>query len=268
MPMTLIDTHCHLDFYKNLEQIINNAKKNKVGVFIAPAIDIQSAQKLLDISKHYPNIKVALGIHPTNNTTQNSWQEYPYNQVKTINKLLSNHQDIVAIGECGLDFKYAKTKQEKKVQIQLFKQHIKWAINYNLPLIIHNRKAGLELIQLIKQYSKYGKLSGVFHCFANSKKLAKQIMQDLPKFYFGIGGLLTLDTGLQTIVKDIIPINKIILETDSPYLTPKPIRLTKAWPNEPANIFYIAEKLANIKNISLKLVKKTTTQNTKYLFKF
>lgn len=182
---------------------------------------------------------------------------------------------IIAIGECGLDFKYAQTVKEKQIQIQLFKQHVQWSIKYNLPLIIHNRGAGKEIISIIvgviHELSNFpnknnNSISGVFHCFCSSKKLVKQIVDELPNFYFGIGGLVTFDTGLQQVVKNI-PIEKIILETDSPYLTPKPVKDTNPWPNEPANTFYVAQKLAEIKELTLEQVAKITTNNAQQLFK-
>lgn len=157
---------------------------------------------------------------------------------------------------------FPKEGEQTLVRLQrvLFGRHLEWAEKYNLPLILHNRRAGEEILEAVTKRS----LKGVFHCFTGSKKLAKQIL-DNSKFFFGIGGLITFDQGLQEVVKQI-PIERIILETDAPYLMPKPIRDEKKWPNEPANIKYVAEKLAEIKGISFEKMAEITSGNCESLF--
>ncbi len=260
--MTFIDTHCHLDVLDNLELKLNQAKTNSVEAFIAPATHVQSAKNLLTIAKTYPNVFIAVGIQPVDVKTETHWKTYPQKEVETIEYILStekNNRKIVAIGECGLDFKNTNDSN-KKIQIQLFKQHLEWAEEFHLPLVIHNRNAGIELTTLLTNRD----LSGVFHCFSGSKKLVRKIL-DLNNFYFGIGGLITLDTGLMQVVKQI-PLTRIVLETDSPYLTPKPIREQISWLNQPGNIIYVAKKLAQIKKISFDEIARIATENTKRLF--
>ena len=290
--MTLIDTHCHLNILsENIPNYIKKAEQRGVTTIINPATNAQSSRDIIEMSQEFKSVYAAIGIHPVT-PEERSWQTLPTEEIQSIESLLNGHhcgldlasKSIIAIGECGLDFKYAQTENEKKIQIQLLKQHLKWAQKCNLPIIIHNRSAVKELINIIlnqvKGVTTKNKklpsnhcslntdncLSGVFHCFTGSKKLAKQIIQQLPTFYFGVGGLVTFDTGMMEVIKTI-PLERIILETDAPYLTPKPIKDTNPWPNEPANTYYVAHKLAQLKQTSLEEIATITTQNTKNLFK-
>lgn len=262
--MNLIDTHCHLDFLTDIDEVILRAEKNNVRQFIIPSVNIDSADKILAISQKYPQVFSGIGIHPTDINTENNRNTLDIVQLNKLEKILQKKSSkIVAIGECGLDFKDEITQSQKNIQIEIFKKHLEWAVKYKLPLIIHNRKANEEILVLLDNCLKSHKIQGVFHCFSGSKKFVKQVIN--LGFYFGIGGLITFDTGLQEVTKEI-PLEKIILETDSPYLTPKPIKDTKPWPNEPKNLVYIAEKLAQIKQESLENIIKITTQNAEDLF--
>jgi TatD DNase family protein len=174
-------------------------------------------------------------------------------------------QKIVAIGECGIDIPSWQKQRSLEDQVKVFKFQIELSIKYKLPLIIHNRHAGEKIIELIENCKlKNENCSGVFHCFTGSKKMVSKILE-LQTFYFGLGGLITTDLGLQEVVKNI-PLEKIILETDSPYLTPKPIKDTHSWPNQPGNLIYIAQKLAELKHISIDTVAQQTTFNASKLF--
>ena len=262
---SLVDSHCHLDLLDNLDQVIEQARDKNVNKIILPAINYQSCLKILNIAKNYDNIFLALGIHP---------EEFNHNpnldingEMKKIDSLINQSHKVVAVGECGLDFKFNKNYSEneknitKQKQIQLFKAHLDLAQKYQLPIIIHNRHATNELIDLVKNQN----LKGVFHCFVGSKKTVRKIV-NLKNLYFGLGGIITLDLGLSNVAADI-PLEKIILETDSPYLTPMPVKLDKPWPNQPANLYYIAQKLSEIKNISFEKTSQITTNNCKSLFK-
>lgn len=253
----IIDTHCHLDLLDNPLQKINHAQKVGVNKIIVPFININSAPKIYSLSQTNPNIYYSLGIYPTE--VQKLTNEEFIQNISQIENLLSSKQkNVVAIGECGLDFNEARTDRDK--QINLFTLHLEWAEKYRLPLIIHNRKANQELFELVVKYSK---LSGVFHCFAQGKKFAKTVLSQT-SFYFGLGGLITTDLGLMETVKDI-PLERIVLETDAPYLTPKPAKkLSNA--NEPQFLVYTAQKLAEIKGVGFDHVCKITSENAIKLF--
>lgn len=277
----LVDTHCHLDYFEEVAQILRNAQAKDVAYCIAPSTNAESAQKLLALTNQLESIFVGVGIHPVNTSTESYYSQLPDQEIAQLEIILQQgHAQLVAIGECGLDFKdldfhadSTKAQRLKAIQIQLFKQHLQWADEYHLPLIIHNRKANEELLNLIKTYplkadlssdtATRSKLTGVFHCFTGSKAFAQQIL-DLG-FYLGLGGILTVDQGLQMVAKTI-PMDRILLETDAPYLTPRPIKDTKPWPNEPANTYYVAEKLAELRGLSIEEVATITTENAKRLF--
>lgn len=293
----LIDSHCHLHALENLDQVIDNGLKFGITKIINPCVDFKSCIKSLEIAQKYHNVFLALGIHPEEGSEDKNINIEA--EIKKISTLINENQDkVIAIGECGLDFKFSDNSSQNEIeaikqhQLQLFKAHINLAQKYDLSLIIHNRHASQEILDLIQKYNnnplysahskplaKKGQeghpashlceagrgVSGVFHCFVGSKKLVPQILA-LNNFYFGIGGLITLDQGLAQVVKEI-PLEKIILETDSPYLMPLPVKLEKSWPNEPANIFHIATKLAEIKQLPLSEIARITTNNCESLFK-
>jgi TatD DNase family protein len=253
--MYLIDTHCHLDLLENLETSVNEAKNAGVKQFVVPSTNADSALGILDIAQNYPEIYAAAGIYPTDKAAERIDENIE--QLKEI--ITANRKSVVAIGECGLDF-CSITTQGKTLQKELFNRQLNLAKKFNLPLIIHNRKANQEVLDLLSTDSYYG----VLHCFSGSKQFTKEALR--LNFYIGIGGLLTLDTGLCEVVKTI-PLEKIVLETDTPYLTPKPIKDKQPWPNKPQNIVYTAQKLAEIKRVDIEEVVQTTTQNAKSLFK-
>lgn len=251
--LNLFDTHCHLDLLEKPIEKYENALKTGINNFIIPSVNYQSLSKLQELTK-LAGVYYAAGIHPTE--TQDI-----ENQILEIEKVLVQKLDkLVAIGECGLDFAYAQDDKQKQIQIALFQKHIDWALKFDLPLIIHNRKANQELFSTITAHSQ---LNGVFHCFAQGKSFARQVLEQTD-FYFGIGGLITLDQGLAEIVK-IIPIERIVLETDSPYLVPKDVKNAYNV-NESAFLVYTAKKLAQIKGINVEEIARISTKNAKKLF--
>lgn len=253
--MHFVDTHCHFDLLENLEETIDGALKAGVKRFVVPSINPDSARKVLALTSSSPQSYAAVGIHPTDELVHINPLE-AFEEIETI--VSDYHEDIIGIGECGLDFCQITPKLREQ-QIDLFKLQLTLSQKYNLPLLIHNRKAGTELLSLLAK----GSYTGVFHCFSGSKKLVKEVYK--LGFYFGISGLLTLDTGLQEVVKTI-PLERIVLETDAPYLTPKLIKDTQPWPNKPENLVYTAQKLAELKETDIEEVAKITTQNAQTLF--
>jgi TatD DNase family protein len=254
----LIDTHCHLDFFPNYQEIIQQANEAGVKKIIIPGVNFDSLTKIKIITTTYSDIFWGIGIHPEE-ISSNTSEENLQTMIKQIIPFLKKSRQLVAIGECGLDFGKNIDETEKALQIQLFKQHLLWSKKLSLPLIIHSRRSSSEIISLVENDN----YQGVFHCFSLSKKDLKKALKT--NFYFGIGGLITLDSGLQEVIKDI-PLERIILETDAPYLTPKKAKEVMPWPNKPSNLIEIAETLADLKKVSLEEVIATTTKNARSLF--
>lgn len=233
----MIDTHAHLD------QILCDTR-GEIKTIILAASDINDSKNNLKLAKKYDFLYPAIGIHP---------QSPSLEEAKKLEKIID--KNVVAIGECGLEFigDYDKKKQEICFRIQ-----IELTQKYKLPLIIHARKAVDEVVEILKEYKN---ISGVFHCYAGGKKRIQEII-DLG-FYFGIDGNLTYEDGLVDVVKNI-PKDKLILETDCPYLTPVPYRGQE---NKPAFVKYIYEKVAEIWEMSFVETEKIIDGNAKRLFK-
>lgn len=251
----IIDTHSHLyleEFNIDIEQIILQSKQNGVEKIYLPAIDSQTTQLLIQLETKYPNYCIAMmGLHPC------YVKENYKSELEKVSSLLQQRK-FAAIGECGLDFYWDKTFV--KEQYEALEKQIDWALQYQLPIVLHTRNATQETINVIKKYAAKG-LKGIFHCFGGSVDEAHQIIE--MGFYLGIGGVVTYkNAGLDKVLKDI-DLKHIVLETDSPYLTPVPHRGKR---NETSYLKIIAEKIAEIKNCSYELVAKTTTQNAMSLF--
>ena len=249
----MFDTHTHINTkkYENiLENTITNAKNNGVNKILAVGMDLETSKLAIDIANNYENVFATVGIHPAYVNESNHLDlDYLYNNDK-----------VVAVGEIGLDFYW--TKDNKELQIKVFEEQLQKAINLNLPVIIHTRNSFKETYEIVKKYE--GKITGVFHCFSSNLEDAIKTVE--LGFYIGIDGPITFknnNTELIKIVKNI-DLKNILIETDSPYLTPKPFRGKM---NEPANVRYVAEKIAEIKNVDLSEVIKQTTKNAKKLFK-
>jgi len=236
----MIDTHAHLDILCDIDKGIDK--------IVLAASNIYDSKNNLILGKKCPKkLLVSVGIHPQES------QESPFELEKIINK---NYKKITAIGECGLDFsREYKEKQQRKI----FITQIEMAQKYNLPLIIHARKAVDEVIEILKEYKN---LSGVFHCYAGGNKRIKKIIELGENWYFGIDGNLTYEVGLIDVVNNI-PENRLILETDSPFLTPIPF---KGEINVPNNVKYVYKKVAEIWKKSFKETEKIIDANAKKLF--
>jgi len=252
----LIDTHAHLnfpDYEKDLDEVVTRAIKAGVKKIICVSSNLADSQKAVAIAKKYPGIVfAAVGIHPQQTDPEN--KNPLEKQIKKLAKL-AKEKEVVAIGECGLDFSPAPPPEKDRTQAQqqfLFENQIKIAKELGLPLLIHSRKAFGQTVESLK---KFKDLKGVFHCYAGGKKGIPKVLE--LGFYFGIDGNLTYDEGLQNVSRQI-PLEKIFLETDCPFLAPIPFRGQR---NEPAFIKIIAKKLAEIKNVSFEKVAKITTKN-------
>lgn len=243
-----VDSHCHLtnDNYDNLESLINDISPNLV---IINGVNNDTNIDVINIVNNNSNVYGALGIHPE------EIDSYKESDLDYIEKNLINPK-IVAIGEVGLDYYWRK--DNKEAQKQLFKKQIELAIKYNKALIIHSRDAIEDTYDILSDYYQNNKdLKVILHCYSSSKEMAQRFMK--MNVMFGIGGVVTFknEKKMKEVVKTL-DLNKILLETDSPYLSPEPLRGKK---NSPKNIPIIASKIAEIKGISAEKVLEITTQN-------
>lgn len=244
------DSHCHLfnEYYEDIELIIKSAKEHKVDKYINNATNIASCLEVIETSKKYDSIYYTLGIHPE--SVLEDYSNFEHILIKSL-----NDKKFVGIGEIGLDYHYGKEIKEE--QIKLFEYQLSLAEKYNLPVVIHSREATEDTLNSIKKF----KIKGVLHCFNGSLEIAREYIK--LGFYFGVNGVITFKNAkLYEVIKEI-PIENILLETDSPYLTPEPFR---KYSNEPKYIPVIAEYLANLYNISLEEVSSRIEKNIANLF--
>lgn len=258
-----IDTHCHLnfpDFEKDIDEVIKRALEKGVEKIICVSSNVDDSRKAVEIAKKYGGIVYAsIGIHPQKTDPENL--DSPEKQIENLRLLLKSHE-ITAIGECGLDYSPTlppEIDRSKEEQFFLFGKQIIIANELKIPIIIHCRKSFEDIISILNK-SYGGLLKGVFHCYSGGKKGIKKVLDS--GFYFGIDGNITYDQGLQNVVQEI-PLEKIVLETDAPFLSPEPFRGKR---NEPANISIIAEWVAKIKEKSIVETLKIISQNTEQLF--
>lgn len=246
----LTDSHCHItkEYYENIDEIVNNAKDNQVYKFINNATGFNDIDEVIEISKKYDNIYYTLGIHPENLTLE-------FSKLHDIIFKNINDNKFIGIGEIGLDYHYCK--DEKDDQIKLLDYQLSLAEELDLPVVIHSRDATMDTIDVLKRHN----CRGVIHCFSGSLETAKIYLK--MGYYIGVGGVLTFkNANIKDVIKEI-PLDRILLETDSPYLAPVPFRGER---NEPKNILSIAEFLANLKEVTLEEVMKITENNIKNLY--
>jgi TatD DNase family protein len=253
--MNLIDTHCHLyskDFSEDIHDVIQRAGRVGVSKFYLPAIDSEYTDAMLALESAYPEQCFAMmGLHPC--SIKENYKEELAQVLEWLNK-----RRFAAIGEIGLDFYWDKTFIPQ--QYEAFKTQMEWALEKNLPIVIHAREAMQETIDAVKPFSDKG-LRGIFHCFGGSEYEAQQIVN--LGFYLGIGGVLTYKkANLPEALKNI-SLENMVLETDAPYLAPVPFRGKR---NESSYLQYIVKLLAEIKNTTQEEVAAITTRNAKKIF--
>ena len=248
----LTDSHCHL-FYDEILQDIDNVfvRSKKLGVnrFICVGTNINDSLLSLDISKKFENVFCSAGVHP--HDSKNVDKDY----IQQI-ELMMKSKKMIAIGEIGLD--YFRNISSKKIQIKVFHELLQLADNINKPVIFHNRDADKDIIDIL---SNYPNVIGVAHCFSSTLPTAKKLLD--MGYYISFSGNLTFKNSTLPDVAKYLPIDRILVETDSPYLSPEPFR---GKPNEPGRTRYVAEKLANIYNIPFEDVARHTTDNINKLF--
>ena len=253
--MTLIDTHCHLyldDFKDDIDAAILRAKEYGVQKFYLPAIDSEVIDAMLQLEEKFPeNCFAMMGLHPC------SVKENYIEELKIAEEWLEKRK-FVAIGEIGLDFYWDKTFV--KEQYAAFECQMQWALDSNMPIVIHTRNAMTETINTVKPFAAQG-LKGIFHCFGGTEAEARQITD--MGFYLGIGGVVTYKkSGLAEVIQKI-GLEFLVLETDAPYLTPVPFRGKR---NESSYLKYVIEKIADELHLPVETVAAVTTANAEKIF--
>lgn len=249
------DSHAHYDdkkFDKDRKAIISKIRKAGVDYVVNVGADLDTSLKSIDLADEYDFIYAAVGVHP---------HDVKELMEEDIEKLygMANHEKVVAYGEIGLDYHYDYSPRE--LQKEWFIEQIELAKELELPIIVHSREASKDTFDILKDY-KANLFGGVIHCFSGSAELAKEYVKD--DYYIGIGGVITFANAKKTIevVKEI-PLDHLLIETDCPYLAPVPNRGQR---NDSSNLKYIAEKIAELKGVSLEEVAEKTMANAKKLY--
>ncbi|MDR7857599.1 TatD family hydrolase [Tissierella sp.] len=251
----IIDSHAHLDdrrFDNDREMIIKNLKGNGVELVINIGADLQTSIASVSLAEKYDNIYAAIGVHP------HSAKEMDYSTIEIL-KSFAKREKVVAIGEIGLDFHYDNSPRD--VQRKWFKEQLKLAKEVDLPVVIHTREANQETFDILKE-AQDGSLRGVLHCYSGSVEMALEYIK--LGFYISLGGPVTFNNA--KVAKEVakaVPLDKLLIETDCPYLTPVPYRGKR---NEPIFVKYVAETIAEIRGITIEELGEATNRNTKKLF--
>ena len=258
--MRFFDNHAHLDdekFDVDRKEIINSIEKEDIG-FISAGYNLESSKKAIELSKKYNFIYATCGISP-NDIPQN--EDELWKNLNEIEKLAKENKKVLAIGEIGLDYYWEKNERMKEMQKKAFIEQINMANRLNLPIVIHTREAVMDTLKILKENSANNK--GVFHCCPLNRELVKEGLK--LGFYISFAGPVTFKNSKNADeIINMVPIDKILIETDSPYLAPEPLRGKR---NDPRNVKYIAQKIAEVKGISLEEVAKITYENAKEIFK-
>ena len=251
----MIDTHCHLDgeeFRDDLDAVVQRAREAGVKAIGVPGIDLKSCDTVMELCRRYPDYCFPmLGLHPEE--VKDDWKD-------VLNAIAPQLSEIVAIGEVGLDFYWSREFEE--AQLQAFEEQVRWSVETRLPLMIHCRKAQNEMVNILKRY-KDDLPGGVFHCFTGNTIEAQELLQ-FDRFVLGIGGVLTFKKSkLPETLLEAVPLERIVLETDAPYMAPVPMRGQR---NEPAFVAHVMRKLAEVYGVSEETVDSVTTANVRRIF--
>lgn len=257
--MGFFDSHSHLNdekFDEDRNKVIKEIYEAGTTNFITAGYSVESSKKAIDIANNYDFIYATVGISP-NDIPQN--EEELWKQISEIKQLAINNKKIVAIGEIGLDY-YWNT-ENKEIQKKAFIEQIKLANELNLPIVIHTREAVMDTIQILKENNV--KNQGVFHCCPQNRELIKEGLK--LGFYISFAGPITFKNSKNADeMINLVPNDRILIETDSPYLAPEPVRGTR---NTPENVKFVAQKIANSKGKTLEMIEKITQENTRKIFK-
>jgi TatD DNase family protein len=248
--MQFIDTHCHLDgeeFRDDLDAVVTRAREAGVAAIGVPGINLESLDTVLELCRRYPYFCYPmLGLHPED--VKADWRDV----LAAIKPAL---QSVKAVGEVGLDYYWSR--EFEKEQLEAFEEQVRWAVEFQLPLMIHCRKAQNEMVAIIKKYQN-DLPGGVFHCFTGNEHEAAELLQ-FDKFVLGIGGVSTFKKShLPEVLPAVVPLDRIVLETDAPYMAPVPKRGER---NEPAFVAYVLKRLAEAYGVSEEDVAQKTNEN-------
>lgn len=253
----MIDTHAHLDgeeFAEDRAEVMARAKEAGVSKVVIPAIDYSSSVAVMQLCAQYPDFAFPMiGLHPEE--VKENWRE----ELQKIKSLIPD-SSIISIGEVGLDYYWSR--EFEKEQLAAFDEQVQWSIETGLPLMIHCRKGQNEMVHLLKQYERELP-GGVFHCFTGNEREAADFLQ-FDRFVLGIGGVLTFKKShLPEVLPASVPLDRIVLETDSPYMAPVPMRGKR---NESAYVRFVLEKLAESYGVSQEQIEKITDENVARVF--
>jgi len=260
----LTDTHCHLDFDRfdaDREQVIARAKKQGLTHILVPGIDLASSRAAVALADEFEMVYAAVGVHPNSGTT---WEADTRQQLAD----LAGHPKVVAIGEIGLD--YYRDWTPKPLQRKVFREQLALAAELGKPVIIHNREAFEDVVPMLTDWQEelaesgdqLAEIPGVLHSYSGNIMQAESVLTS--GYYLGFTGPVTFKNALDTQeVAQKIPLDKMLIETDAPYLTPHPFRGKR---NEPAHVYYVAEKIASLRGKSPDEIGKITSRNAKKLF--
>ncbi len=250
-----IDTHAHLqdDLMPRIDEVLKNAENNNVKKIICASYNLKSSLDAVLISTKYEQVFATVGVHPENCDEYND-------EIETKLAQLCKNKKVIAIGEIGLDYHY--TKENKEKQKSVFIKQILLAYKLKLPVVIHTRDAIGDTIEIVEKYKNYFVKGGTFHCFHESKEILERILK--LGFFVSYGGAITFNNAqsLRAIVS-VTPVDRILTETDCPYMSPAPLRGQE---NEPKNIPIIAQKISELKNIEINKLEKILEENTKKIY--
>lgn len=250
----MIDSHAHLDeerFDEDRDELIKSLKENAISYVINPSSDMETSRRVVELSNKYDNIFAAVGIHPHD---AEGFKDEDLDELRE----LSKNEKVVAIGEIGLDYYYDNSPRE--IQKEVFIKQLELSHELNLPVIIHTRDAMGDTYDILKEFE--GRVRGVMHCYTGSIEMAEKFMK--LGFYISIAGPVTFKNAVN--VREMakqIPLERLLIETDSPYLAPVPNRGKR---NDPTNVRYVADMLANLKEIQIDKIIEHSRENTVKLF--
>lgn len=249
-----IDVHAHYDddrFSEDRTQVLSRLMQNNISLVINSGANLESSRQSIQLAKTYPFIYACCGIHP--HEAESYIEDLPF-----IEEMLS-YEKCVAIGEIGLDYHYENTR--RNIQIEAFRAHMDLAVKHKLPVVIHNRESTQDCLDVVIDYKKAG-VKGLFHCFSGSPEVAKIVLD--ADYYISIGGTVTFKNARKVVdTVKYVPLDRLLTETDCPYLSPEPNRGKR---NDSSNIPFIVYKIAEIKNVSPEKIIEAVKQNTKELF--
>ncbi|WP_455517391.1 TatD family hydrolase [Leyella stercorea] len=253
-----IDTHTHLDgeeFATDRAEVMARAREAGVSKVFLPAIDIKSTEAILDVCRQYSGYAYPMvGLHPEE--VRADWRDV----LAQMKQYLKPENRFIAIGEVGLDYYWSREFEQE--QLDAFEEQVKWSVETRLPLMIHCRKGQNEMVQLLRRY-KNDLPGGVFHCFTGNEHEAEELLQ-FDRFVLGIGGVLTFKKShLPEVLPAAVPLDRIVIETDSPYMAPVPMRGQR---NESAYVKFVLQRLAEAYGVSEEVVATTTTAAAKRIF--